>query len=265
MSVSPWERATTYVGLQVAKQAGAAPQDMTMDQFLGIAAQFPGTGENFKFPTGDPNKPEASLRDPISTDPGSQWGTATWADFPEWLKARDPEAHAELEQRMKDAGYTSWVDVLKGASYSQKPWEEFLAWRIDAVDQYGLNTGEASSNSRTSTTLSSQSDAAGTLDQAMQSELGRRATATEVSGFTTALNAQQRANPQTSRTSTTGGTDSTTTETYTTGFDPARFAIEWAQSQPEYAEVQAATTFMDILDRAISNPDALSRMITGGQ
>lgn len=109
-----------------------------------------------------------------------------------------------------------------------------------------------STTSRT-VTKTSKTDAKATLNNAYQQMLGRMATDKELAVFQKALNDMEAKNPSvsvSSGTSTTkGGNTSTSSSTNTTGgFNSSQFAADFARSRPEYAEVFAATTFMNVID-----------------
>ena len=193
----------------------------------------------------------------------------TWADYDIWLQANDQEQYVGLRKTMKAAGYSSWSSVLKGASFTGSPINDFLAEQVQTRQSLGLGTGSGSGGPYTTRTsnvsLSSESAAGATLEPAYQSELGRGATDAEIKKFQKQLNAQQMAAPSESVThGTSAGRSSTSQSTTTTGFDPTRFARQYAQSQEGYAERYAGLTFMDILDKTISDPNALDQIIAGG-
>lgn len=242
-----------------------------------------GTGDNFSFMTGEtemggfrPPKRGSMGRPagpiPVKATPnsriGGDFGDVTWAQLPDYLFATDREAWKDLTDKIKATGYTSWVDVLRGASVAQMPFEDFMSYAADMNDKFGEpgpGSGGPTSSTTTSTTLSSESSAAATIDNVFQQELGRMATPDEIRAFQKALNEQQAKSPMVSQYSNSGGSNQTISSTQSGGFDAARFATEWAQSRPEYAETQAATSFMDLLDRTIANPNAVSQLIGGGQ
>lgn len=186
----------------------------------------------------------------------------------------------QINKLVKDGGFSSWEEALMMATQDpekgSRSWQEYLQQHTQKYQAFlkanGDIDGSAGSgsadgpfrNEQTNVSLSSDSTAAGLLDQVYQQELGRMASEPEIRAFQTALNKMQSANPSTTvQTGNTANRNTTSTSTTTTGFDPARFATEWARSRPEYAEVTAATTFMDLLDRAISNPNAIDQMIAG--
>lgn len=225
-------------------------------QFTGM---FGGTSSEASRPeTATPN----SLVDP--SNPNSP----TWAELPAHLQANDRPAYVQLMKSVKAAGYSSWDAALDGASRTSLPVFDFLDQAVEANAPYykggggGGGAGGPFSNKQTSVSLSSESSAAQIADQVWQAELGRQARPDEIAAFQKALNAAQQANPSTTvTTGNTSGRNTVQTSTTNTGFDPTRFATDFAQSMPDYAENFAATTFMDLLDKAISKPDALSTAI----
>ena len=185
----------------------------------------------------------------------------------------------QLNKLVKDGGFSSWEEAINTAALDPekgtRSWRDYLTQHAEkyqafmkasgAVDGSGSASNDGPySYKDTNTKVDTQSSAAAIIDQTFQSELGRMATEDEINAFKKALNKVQAANP--SSTVTSGvqtGNDRTSQTTTTAAFDPTRFATEWAQAQPEYAETQAATTFMDLLDKAIASPNALDQMIAG--
>lgn len=184
-----------------------------------------------------------------------------------------------LNKLVKDGGFSSWEEAINTAALDpekgSRSWRDYLTQHAEkyqafmkangTVDGSGSGSGDGPySYSDTNTKVDTQSSAAAIIDQTFQSELGRMATEDEINAFTKALNKVQAANPSSTVTSgTQSGNNRTSQTTTTAAFDPTRFAQEWAQSRPEYAETQAATTFMDLLDKAIASPNALDQMIGG--
>ncbi len=182
------------------------------------------------------------------------------------------------EKLAKAAGYPSFEDAIRAAASdperATRTWREFLvaqaqAWKDAGVDFLqegggGGGGGGPFSYSDTTISLSSLSEAGAIADQVYQSELGRRASDEEIRAFHKALNAAQKRNPSTSTTTgVASGSSRTSTTQSRSGFNPERFAVEYAQSNPEYAETFAATTFMQVLDKAIAQPNALDELIGG--
>lgn len=217
-----------------------------------------------------------SIAIPASESANGQ--NVSWAALPAYWRQNDRQQYAWLMEQLKAGGFQSWDEFLGEAGYSGKPVWDALAGAVESnAPFYDANAGTGdgpfsttTTENRSSTDLSSQSEAAGSLEAIFQQELGRLPTEKEVNAFQKALNAEQAKNASvTTGTSTTSGTRSgnnttqsvTGSTTTTGGFDPGRLAREFAQSRPMWAETQAATTFMKLLDTAVSNPDALSRLV----
>jgi len=202
-----------------------------------------------------------------AVDPNNPIGpdNPTWGDYDIWLKANDQQQYADLRKTMKAAGYSSWSSVLKGASFTSSPINDFLLEQAQVNRSLGNGTGGPYTTRSSNVSLSSESSAGATLEPVYQSELGRGATDAEVKKFQKALNAQQMAAPsQTVTRGNSSGKSSTSQTTTTTGFDPTKFAMKYAQSQEGYAERYAGLTFMNILDKTIADPNALDQIIAGG-
>lgn len=192
------------------------------------------------------------------------------------LYNNNPAQWVQLEKLYKSAGYSNWKDAVMGAAMDNdkydRSWEDFLKARAanpviqKLVASGGSGGGGGPFYSRdTSVNLSSASEAAQIADQTFVQELGRTASNKEAADFQKALNAQQAANPQVSIQSGTQTQGSRVSKSKQTGgFDPTRFAREYAQSQEGYGERFAGITFMDVIDKAISDPNALDQIIAGG-
>jgi hypothetical protein len=93
------------------------------------------------------------------------------------------------------------------------------------------------------------------LNQSLAQQLGRQATKAELAAFTTALNAQEKANPSIT-TSVSDGAGNTSSS-QTGGFSmnaKQQFAQDQAQAKPEYQPYQQATTYFDAFLGAIKSP-----------
>lgn len=102
---------------------------------------------------------------------------------------------------------------------------------------------------QTNIDIYSPSQARGVIRQVLLAELGREPTEDEFADFRDALNDDVRDNPTTSTTSTKyveGEAVSSTTRTRG-GVDAGDAAVEWAQSQPGWAEWQAVGTYFPAL------------------
>lgn len=116
-----------------------------------------------------------------------------------------------------------------------------------------------STASQTDTSVTQPGDAENLLYGAMQELLGRAPTEKEISRFTSRLNAAERAAPVVSTQTTTsapgddgpdGGYTNQTSET-TGGVNQQVQARDYAQSRPDYAEYQMATTYFDAFQSLI--------------
>lgn len=119
---------------------------------------------------------------------------------------------------------------------------------------------DAGPTTHTSTSTSTQKftplDAKSMADQAYQEALGEDATPKQRRALRAALNAYAGAHPSTSTSTTTTGVDgnSTTSTTSSGGIDAAgvqQLATDQARSAPNYAEVQASTTYFNALQKAL--------------
>jgi hypothetical protein len=145
----------------------------------------------------------------------------------------------------------------------------FGKWRAKqpaVVDAYKSNQagsgGGPFSSTQTSINLSTESQAGNILDANFDEQLGRTSTDAEAQDFQKALNEQQRQNPSVStQKGYSSGSNTTSTSTSSGQFDPTRFAREYASQQDGADERYAGQTFMDILDLAISKPNAISEML----
>lgn len=177
----------------------------------------------------------------------------------------------------KAAGYSSWDAAMAGAANdplkSERGFREFLQAQAERVKALGIDLDGSGggggdgpfSYTTTSRTISDESSAAALADKVWQEELGRMASDDEIRAFQKALNAYEQANPSVNtQAGVVSGNNRTASSTTTGGFDPTRFATEYARSRPDYAEHFAGVQFMSLLDRAISTPNALDDLIGGG-
>jgi hypothetical protein len=201
---------------------------------------------------------------------------ATLETYEADLFNNNPAQWESLYKLYKSAGYSSWKEAVVGASMDNdkynRSWEDFLKARAanPVIQKLVAASGSGGSGgpfySRdTSVNLSSLSEAAQIADQTFTQELGRTASDQEAAAFQKALNKQQQMNPQVSIQSGTQTKGSRVSQSKQTGgFDATRFAREYAQSQEGYGERFAGITFMDVIDKAISDPNALDQIIAGG-
>ena len=203
----------------------------------------------------------------------------TPSQFKQWIQVQKVNNTFEWRQyqaAMQSIGFKKDSDILaalsKGADYTSyygSGTTDPLAYSfgIGGPERSGGGGGGGGgpfSQSQTSVSLSSASEAAGIADRIFQEELGRRASDAELRAFQRALNEAEKANPaQVTTQGTTSGRNTTSSTTSRGGFDPSRFATEYAQSMPDYAENFAASTFMDRLSAVIRNPSVIADRVGG--
>lgn len=194
------------------------------------------------------------------------------------LAANNPGQYAAVEKLVESAGFTSVDAALKfaslDASKDTQSWDQYLLKRsknpyvrkMVGESGSGGGGGGAYSTTNTSTRLSSASEAGVVADRNFESLLGRTATNAESQDFQKALNEQEKKNPSVTNTSgySSGSGSGYSNSTSTGGFDPTRFGREYAMSQEGYAERFAGMTFMNILDKAIAEPNAIDDLIASG-
>lgn len=184
------------------------------------------------------------------------------------------EAWQKASQALKSLGYKTNSQMLsalnRGIDYTQNPGsatEDPFTW-ITAQEARGSSGGSGSSGPYTqvqeSTRISSPSAARTTANAAFESQIGRMATKDESTQFQQALNIAEQGSPSTSVTSGVSSGRNTTASTKTTGgFDAAAFGRDWARSQSDFAESYAAGSFMGLLDKVISQPNAIEQIMKG--
>jgi hypothetical protein len=132
----------------------------------------------------------------------------------------------------------------------------------------GGSAGGSSSSTSTNTTrqvqLTNPDSARQLVNNALDTYLGRRATAEESQAFLKALNQHEQANPsmQTSTTVSAGTSDgkgnsvsqSSSDVMGSGGTSSSQFAEDWARAQEGSAEYQASTTYLDAFMQALQNP-----------
>lgn len=182
----------------------------------------------------------------------------------------------------------AWQTAVNWASDSYvKGGRKITPW--DAIDELGASNGGASEANRFKTTtienvndtnvkvdLSSAQTARAYLEAQMVNTVGRAPTNDEIANFREALNQMEQANAVVSRTTgtrtnarqgtestdasgtttnITGGYSSDNTSTVQTGgMQRDQYALDFARSADDYAEYQAATTYMDAMFQAIQSP-----------
>lgn len=145
-------------------------------------------------------------------------------------------------------------------------WQQAIEWSTNfqaagkrytpqqALKIVASGTGSTPSKSLKSTSvqvdLSSASEAKSLIVQAFQQRMGRNPTDAEVRTLTNTLNDAQRANPI--NTTTTYSADGTTSSSVRSGgLDAGQYLDDKAMAMPDYAEYQAAATYMPAFEAAI--------------
>lgn len=158
--------------------------------------------------------------------------------------------------------------LRNGIDYTQNPYantDDPWTW-INAQEIKGSGSGSGGpyTQVQTSTRLSSPSAARTAANQAFESEIGRMATKEESAQFQQALNIAEQNAPTTSVThGVTSGRNTTASTQTTGGFDAAAFGRDWARSQSDFAESYAAGNFMSLLDKVVSQPNAIEQIMKG--
>jgi hypothetical protein len=184
-----------------------------------------------------------------------------------------------------------WMDALGASADAYASGTNLTPW--DAIDLLGaggtgpdgpkngtfsvsVNDTRTESSTASRVNLSSASEARAFLLAAAEQQLGRAATTDEIAAFRAALNAEEKANPEVLKSSGTSKTTGTRSSTYTDGevtatadntntsntsnstetggMDRGQYAIDYARSADDYAEYQAATTYMNTLFAALASP-----------
>lgn len=140
---------------------------------------------------------------------------------------------------------------LKTAGMPELNFDQFLTTRSTEPDiTYAGETGRAKAGTTTRTSISAETEAAGLIQSAFSSVLGRDATAKEIKALTAKLNAKEKTNPLKTTTDAKGNV------TYTGGFDPRTFLEAEVKALPEFATKKAAagkTIESNILETVLDN------------
>jgi len=271
------ETSTTNADGTPVRQATVVPADAPRDVNgnvvvpASVVVQDPKTGQ----PGIDWSKFDPT-RDKVTNDPilfaGKQKSTATVAKgYLIQLQRENPNQYNAIIARMADSGLnvsdfnniqSNWENAIALAriAYDSNP-SNPLVDAFSAIDLIGSRTPkpkQPTTATAITTTLTSSSDARAALSTQMEADLGRKATDAEVATFTKALNSLQRSNPGVSTTVNNNGgqvdangnpigAPAVSNTTNTGGFDVAQYTEDYTASQPEYAEFQAATNYMDAL------------------
>lgn len=137
------------------------------------------------------------------------------------------------------------------------------AAKLVALGRPGPGAGGIPDGTRTSTStqvdLTDPQTARALVNEVLASQLGREATPDEVAEFTRVLNAAERANPVSTSTTTQyeDGAAASQSSVTSGGLGAAgaqQLLVDQARATPNYAEYQAASTFMNLLMGAVQAP-----------
>ena len=187
--------------------------------------------------------------------------------------------------------YDDFVNVLKAAGIPQKDWQSVWDDAIDWTQTPGggsdgkpikflerWSPGYYTSESgrqfgttkaqQTTVTEYSTSSAAADLMTAYKSELGFEPGEADIAAYRKAVNKAAKGEPAVYTSTTTtapgkGGVISTSKSTAVsqTGFDPTKFAVDFARSNPEYAENFAIRNFMGLIEESLNDPNRIGMVV----
>jgi hypothetical protein len=175
--------------------------------------------------------------------PKSKWNSV-WKDAVDWTQTPGSGSNG------RPSGYLASLDPSDYAT-------------AGSGKKYGTTKAD-----QTTVTEYSTSAAATDITAGFKSELGREAGANEILAYQKAVNQAAKKEPSvyTSTTTTAPGAGGVMSTSKTggvskTGFDPTRFAIEYARSNPDYAENFAVKNFLKLVDQALSDPNRVGLVV----
>ena len=230
-----------------------------------------------------PNPSAVGRINPISL-PGVSGGVSidegkAWFKF---LKNNNRKRYDELIADIvsrgvpKSAASKVWSDALEWVSTIGSPSsnpEDYFD-KIDPSDYLGKEKKYGTTKVRDErVTQYSPSSGAQIVSDTMEQELGRTASANEITAGTTGMNLAATKEPSLYEGFTTtapggkgfelGSTSSKGTQT--TGFDPTMFARNFARSQPDFAESFAAKNFLKLVSGLLTDPNAIGQVVSDGR
>lgn len=219
--------------------------------------------------------PSSGTRSP-SFEEAKNWFRFVGGTSKKGTKAR--QYYDDFTNYLKKAGVPQkywqgvWEDAVTwtqtyGSGSDGKPIKFLDVWQPGNYQDQGKQYGTTKSAQSTVTSYSTSS-AAADITSAYKSELGFEPGAADIAAYRKAVNKAAKGEPATYTTTSTsaagkGGVLETTKSTAVsgTGFDPTRFAIEYARSNPEYAENYAARTFINLIDQALTDPNRIGQVV----
>lgn len=247
--------ADRWTEMAVTYQAGKATQQGA-DQEPVI--KVPGTGRQ----PGDPTTADAAERNPNNPQyAGKSW----WSGQIGAAYAARDGSYRQILKSLKAAGYTHdgtrssvqwyWDLMLEDASYTDMDPFEFMSFRAGkGTDKDGTGPGSGPrggsgpggySGPTWGVQLTNEFDARGLVDNALNQYLGRDATPKEREKFWQQLNKREMQNPQVNTPQGVAGAVGSG------GFSPELFAQDFAKSRDDFAETEASTKAMTLIENAI--------------
>lgn len=250
-----------YPGWQTANPPGSRSVYFGTTPYKGAPGRHPGDLDPRPGPT-PPTDKTMSADDAV----GSFW---TWDDaqrkaFGDHLVALGLATAADATRT--PVLLAAWQDAVDAAAnyYTTgkkkvTPWDALSGMAgIEGTVKGGAGSGTARSYTSTSPIdLTDPLAAKALITDELSKRLGRAANAGEVSAFTNVLNNAERADRATTQTDVTANGDSTTSLVSGGTLSAAsrtQMATDYAQSRPDYAEYQAAGTYLNYLFGALQAP-----------
>lgn len=159
-----------------------------------------------------------------------------------------------------------WAELTKNAGSLGSPTGNVEDWiALTPPMAMGADGDGTSRDKRSVVTKYTPSSAGADITTASKAELGREASDKEMKDYTAAVNQKAKTEPTVSdMTTVRSGDVSSTTGVQGTGFDPALFARDFARSQSDYAENYAASSFLNLIEQSLRDPNRIGQVIQNG-
>ena len=204
----------------------------------------------------------------VLLDESTGWFAASPVNDPESFKIlmTNMAKYGHIEEGDFEAAKKAWAEFTKNAGSLGSVAQNVEEW-IALSPPMGLSSsGDGTSRSKSSiTTQFTPSSAGADYTTASKAELGREASKKEMKSYTSAVNQRAKAEPTVSDITTTKTGDvSSSKGMQGTGFDPSLFARDFARSQSDYAENYAASSFLDLIEQSLTDPNRIGQVIQNG-
>lgn len=215
---------------------------------------------------------------PSGKVPANSSGSPSTTNALAKLKGMSPKTRKWVAEQLSIAGYGApknavigpkFVEALAKFSYDYQAWVRASGQTVDELEFLALRAKEEQKDSAaskrstgpsTSVNIQESNYDAARLKQvvntAFQNAIGREATDAEITAAVNAVNAAYDKNPSKQvSTSTTDKAGKVTTKTVSSGgIDAGQVITDQAQSNPEFAPYQMATTYFDAMLEALRGP-----------